>query len=109
MSDGTAITDAMNTIAGNGGQQSNAANTGGTQTGNGGQQASQGASAKVDFTPEQQTKIQELIDEAYKRAYAKAAEKGSESGRGDGKKKVDDSDLIKQMEATRAQLSKMNE
>jgi len=35
---------------------------------------------KVSFEPEQQLKVQELIDDAYKRAYAKAQRSGASSG-----------------------------
>jgi hypothetical protein len=92
--------------------------TGQTNTGNGDKGNSDGGgnTGKVTFTPEQQTKIQQLIDEASGRAYAKALKdsearrtKAPEDTNGDKDTSLKDAEmerLRKQVDAMRAVSSR---
>lgn len=61
-----------------------------------------GNTEKVAFTPEQQGKVQELIDDAYRKAFAKAAKSGGDTGEAD-KLKAELDEMKKSMAQKAAQ------
>lgn len=80
-----AVDDGLKSGAGAGDADGQGGNAGTGNEGKGGSDGG-GNTGKVGFSPEQQLKVQELIDAAYAKAYAKAM-KGEGDGKADDKKK----------------------